>query len=127
MEKKRKIWWKLYFYIVFILNLFILIGLFSSDGLFDNYYMSEIIFELFELLLLFIGVIGLFGFVYLKQIFYKDFWIFIFILSIIDLIGSTILHSQIKEFIWVYILILPFYIGLYKYSFKMDELWSKNG
>lgn len=127
MVEKRSIWWKIYFYVFLVFSLVLIIAIFTVDGIYDNYYKSEIIYEVFQIVLYIISFLGLYGFIYIKKIFYKDFWIFILTISIIDNIGSLFLDSQVKETLWVLIIFIPFYIALYKYSFNMNELWSKNG
>ncbi|RYA23120.1 hypothetical protein CRU96_09600 [Malaciobacter halophilus] len=128
MEKKRSVWWKIYFYIFSgLILLYMYILLFESNEIFNGLYKSEVFYLIFEFVLFLFSFIGLFGYVYQKKIFYKDFWIFIFVLLLVDNIGSLLLESQIKEYIWFYIIFIPLYIALYKYSFKMNELWSENG
>lgn len=127
MIEKRSIWWRIYFYIFLGLTLFYMyILLFDNNEIFDGLYKSEVFYEIFEFVLFLVSFIGLYGFVYRKRIFYKDFWIFIFILSIIDVIGSLLIEPQEID-TWIYILFIPFYIALYKYAFKMNDLWSENG
>ena len=127
MVEKRSIWWRIYFYVFLAFDIFLLYMLFiSNEEIFSGLYKSEIFYQIFQFIIFFISFIGLFGYVYLKKIFYKDFWIFIFILSIIDVIGSILLEPQEID-TWIYILFIPFYIALYKYAFKMNDLWSENG
>ncbi|MDD2887625.1 MAG: hypothetical protein PHY66_08150 [Aliarcobacter sp.] len=127
MIEKRSIWWKIYFYIFLGLTLFYTyILLFDNNEIFDGLYKSEVFYEIFEFVLFLVSFIGLYGFVYRKKIFYKDFWIFIFILSIIDTVGYSLLEWQEAD-IWFFIICIPFYIALYKYAFKMNDLWSENG
>lgn len=127
MVEKRSIWWRIYFYVFLVFDIFLLYMLFISDEeIFSGLYKSEVFYEIFEFVLFLISFIGLYGFVYRKKIFYKDFWIFIFILSIIDTVGYSLLEWQ-KAYIWVYIISIPFYIALYNYTFKMNDLWSENG
>lgn len=128
MEEKRSVWWKIYFYILFILNVALIFGFFIADELYVNYYKSEIIYEILQYILYFTSYVGLYGFIYQKRIFFKDFWIFIFVVSLIDLIGLILLQEpEVKEYGWAYIIYIPLYLALYKYAFKMNELWSKNG
>lgn len=91
-----------------------------------DYINLKFFYEISEFVLVLVSFIGLYGFVYRKRIFYKDFWIFIFILSIIDIVGSSLLEWQ-ESYIWIYVICIPFYIALYKYAFKMNDLWSENG
>lgn len=127
MVEKRSIWWKIYFYIFLVFNLVIFGAFFTLDGVYDGFYKSEIIYEIFEIVLYIVSFVGLFGFIFMKKIFYKDFWIFIFVLSIVDSVGSILVDPSIKNIWWVYIIYIPLYLALYKYAFKMNKLWSENG
>jgi len=128
LEEKCSVWWKIYFYIFSgLILLYMYILLFESNEIFNGLYKSEVFYQIFGFVLSLFSFIGLFGYVYQKKIFYKDFWIFIFVLLLVDNIGSLLVESQIKEYIWFYIIFIPLYIALYKYSFKMNELWSENG
>lgn len=127
MVERQSIWWRIYFYIFLVFNIFLLYILFTnSKEMFSGLYKSEVFYEISEFVLVLVSFIGLYGFVYRKRIFYKDFWIFIFILSIIDIVGSSLLEWQ-ESYIWIYVICIPFYIALYKYAFKMNDLWSENG
>lgn len=127
MVERQSIWWRIYFYIFLVFNIFLLYILFTnSKEMFSGLYKSEVFYEISEFVLVLVSFIGLYGFVYRKRIFYKDFWIFIFILSIIDIVGSSLLEWQ-ESYIWIYVICIPFYIALYKYAFKMNDLWNENG
>ena len=90
--------------------------------------------DVYNLFIIIIGItslLGIRGYIYEKRYFSKDIWVFIFSILLIYSIGTLIfefntIFVQDIVYIGLIILSLPWFFALYKYTFKMDELWSTN-
>ena len=132
---KKSFLWKLYFWIITILYIYLL-GLVCLEG---SELLSENLFsDVYNLFIIIIGItslLGIRGYIYEKRYFSKDIWVFIFSISLIDFIGTLIFEFNtifvqniiyVGVYICIIILFLPCFFALYKYTFKMNELWSTN-
>lgn len=85
-----------------------------------------------SILITWVGIVGLFGFAYKKVIGGQNFWKKWFIFTLVLDISYTVYDSYPEGFaiedIWydiiAYSLILPYYIALYLYGYKSEELWN---
>ncbi len=131
---KISILWKIYYWSVLICVIgMVAMAIFGDEVFFVGNIFSKI-YDFTFVIIFMISIMGLRGYIYQKRYFSKDIWIFIFSLILIDFIGNLIygfksillfplsyvlLYSTI-----IFLLVLPFYYALYKYTFKMNEMWS---
>jgi len=125
--KKR---WKVFFWLVFVLEIFSIISFFTDAELNIYEAVAELIFYSFVL-------IGLYGFAYKKRIFKAMLWrIFIPLLLVYDIYSIATVEfgptEDKNEFIilaiFTAVIIIPLmlfqYMALIKYAFKSTDLWK---
>lgn len=125
--KKISLFWEIYFWIVFlgfitILGI-VLIGDFES---FENPFTKT--YEVFFTIAAIVSILGIRGYIYKKRYFSKDVWVFLFSVMIVDFIGNLIfdfdyIYLENIQYFMGYIFLIPWYFALYKYTFKMEEVW----
>lgn len=141
MEEKCSVWWKIYFYIIILINI-LLLGAFIIDGDFLGIFLLENIFGtiymIFIFILYLISIVGFYCFIYIKRLFFKEFWQYLFFILLIDFIGDSILNfnSMINNIetkwdivFWIILIIMTFFyfLALYKYAFKLsDSFWRQD-
>lgn len=134
MKEKRSILWKIYFYIFLVFNVIGLdVFVNTYENMYEKYYMSEVLYEVFSLGVYLISILAVWGFIYKKRVFYKEFWVYVFFIMLIQWLGTSILGYseeaiEINEFIVMAIGVITifYFVSLYKYTFKMNELWREN-
>lgn len=92
----------------------------------DNLYTKS--YEIFFTISAIISILGIRGYIYKKRYFSKDIWIFLFSVMMIDFIGNLIfdfdyVYLENIQYFMFYIFLIPWYFALYKYTFKMEEVW----
>ncbi|WP_375088444.1 hypothetical protein ACDZ29_19890 [Peribacillus sp. RS7] len=79
-----------------------------------------------------VSTTGLFGYVYNKQLLSKSFWKFVFIITVIEVLAYTMLDvlndpelgvgGMIFVTAFTLIIMYPFFLGLYRYGFRKQNL-----
>ena len=125
--RKISLFWEIYFWIVF-LGFITLLGvvLIGDFNFFENPFTKT--YEVFFAITAIISILGIRGYIYKKRYFSKDIWIFLFSVMIVDFIGNMIfdfdyIYFENLKYFMVYLFLIPWYFALYKYTFKMEEVW----
>ena len=150
---KRKIGWKLFFWLhaIMLLALFCILAfqlymLVSLDTSGSHKEIYDSIKEAFSLdwketllsyPLMVITTIGLYGFAYDKKIFFRKLWLYVLALYIIDtlydILTIDLTGSEPNEMFFFFVAIMPLvltlyileFLFLYKYSLKSPEIWEQ--
>ncbi len=94
---------------------------------FGDKHMFSTLYELVFVFIFFVSLVGLRGFIYNKKYFTKELWTFIFMVILVNYIGTKIYGFNDHERIWQILeafITIPILYALYKYTFKMNYLWS---
>lgn len=125
--RKISLFWEIYFWIVF-LGFITLLGvvLIRDFNFFENPFTKT--YEVFFAITAIISILGIRGYIYKKRYFSKDIWIFLFSVMIVDFIGNMIfdfdyIYFENLKYFMGYLFLIPWYFALYKYTFKMEEVW----
>jgi hypothetical protein len=127
--------WKVFFWVVFFLEVLSLVSLFVDPE-------ESILSIIFELIIYGSIIIGIFGFAYDKKIFFIQFWIllipaaFIYDIYIFTTGDWGLEDLAIESIFEMYLvfggmlaIILPLmffqYLALYKYCFKSPQIWDQ--
>ena len=123
----RKGWaWKLYF--VFVVLLLIL-SMFVYAAM-ENTGVADIVSNILAVP----ATIGFFGYVFTKKIYIRQFWLANFWVQVIwgvayyfltdvDLRGGMDEQSFIISQIVIWVLFLPYYVALYRYGSRNNQMW----
>ncbi|MFJ7469224.1 hypothetical protein ACIQWI_11735 [Peribacillus frigoritolerans] len=114
--------WKIYFWLIIAI---------SIASMFVKSVHGPVI-ETTDTVISIISTIGLFGYVYNKQMLSKSFWKFVFIITVIEVLTYTMLdvlndpELGVGGMIFVtgftLIILYPFFLGLYRYGFRKQNL-----
>ncbi|MFE4898700.1 hypothetical protein [Peribacillus butanolivorans] len=114
--------WKIYFWLIIAI---------SIASMFVEAVHGPVI-ETTDTVISIISTIGLFGYVYNKQLLSKSFWKFVFIITIIEVLAYTMLDvlndselgvgGMIFVTAFTLIIMYPFFLGLYRYGFRKENL-----
>lgn len=121
------LFWEIYFWIVFLCFITILgVVLITDFNFLQNPFTK--IYEVFFAITAIVSILGIRGYIYKKKYFSKDIWIFLFSVMIVDFIGNMIfdfdyIYLENIQYFLGYIFLIPWYFALYKYTFKMEEVW----
>ena len=135
-EKKTSgIVWKIYYWLMILLSIVIVGGLVAVEIIepetlnaqFSDKHILSTLYNVIFALMFFVSLVGLRGFIYDKKYFTKEFWTFIFMVILVDYIGNKIYGyndpERIGQILEAFITV-PILYALYKYTFKMNYLWS---
>jgi hypothetical protein len=114
--------WKIYFWLIIAI---------SIASMFVEAVHGPVI-ETTDTVISIISTIGLFGYVYNKQWLSKSFWKFVFIITVIEVLAYTMLEvlndpelgvgGMIFVTAFTLIIMYPFFLGLYRYGFRKQNL-----
>ncbi|WP_458352728.1 hypothetical protein [Peribacillus frigoritolerans] len=114
--------WKIYFWLIIAI---------SIASMFVESVHGPVI-ETTDTVISIISTIGLFGYVYNKQLLSKSFWKFAFIITVIEVLTYTMLDvlndpelgvgGMIFVTAFTLIIMYPFFLGLYRYGFRKQNL-----
>ncbi|MGE7608976.1 hypothetical protein ACQKML_20425 [Peribacillus frigoritolerans] len=114
--------WKIYFWLIIAI---------SIASMFVESVHGPVI-ETTDTVISIISTIGLFGYVYNKQLLSKSFWKFVFIITVIEVLTYTMLDvlndpelgvgGMIFVTVFTLIIMFPFFLGLYRYGFRKQNL-----
>ncbi|MFJ7365673.1 hypothetical protein ACIQWQ_16375 [Peribacillus frigoritolerans] len=114
--------WKIYFWLIIAI---------SIASMFVESVHGPVI-ETTDTVISIISTIGLFGYVYNKQLLSKSFWKFVFIITVIEVLTYTMLDvlndpelgvgGMIFVTAFTLIIMYPFFLGLYRYGFRKQNL-----
>jgi hypothetical protein len=126
---KTSIFWEIYFWFMLILFIGILGFTILNDDiiLVGNKYSK--MYDILFLIIMVVSVFGIRGYVYKKRYFFRELWIFFFFLILVDAINYLFFEYNyifIKNMSYLAfsIILFPWYFALYKYTFRMNELWG---
>ncbi len=126
---KKSVFWEVYFWCIFI-SFIGLLGFIVSDDedlfLTNNY---SRMFDIFFLMVIIVSSFGIRGYRYEKKYFSKEIWIFFFFLILVDSINYLFFEYSYfflknTSYLFFSIVLFPWYFALYKYTFRMNELWG---
>lgn len=125
-EVKRKTIWKVFFWLILILEVLSLIDIaFDPNKPVNDLLIEAVIYSAI--------LMGLFGYAYSKRIFNKLFWKFVFPIGIAydlyDFYGVAEWDWSFSSIDIVFaIIVFPLmyfqYLALYRYGFKSEEIWG---
>jgi hypothetical protein len=144
----RQIFWGLYFFIFFLLNLYNIADFFSPESahhlyfqilyLFDTRLILNYILTFIQINLTLIHLIGLALFIHRTPLFNQKTWQYLFLLRIVfDIVGHpygvqyliSLYHQSpsicLSAFIFICSFYVPSYIASYHYAFK-DGIFNKS-
>ena len=118
--------WKIYAWLISIL--FVTANI--SDPEISNISDIEILRKIISIIL----ILGVFCFAYRKVLFSQQFWKILFVVAVIDELWGVVEYKSefelsvvlVISFILTYGILLPSFIAVYRYAFKLDELWAEN-
>ena len=126
---KKIVLWEVYFWFIFICFISVLGFLVfdEEDILLTNNYSR--MFDIFFLMVIIVSSFGIRGYTYKKKYFSKEIWIFFFFLILVDSINYLFFEYNYvflknTSYLFFSIVLFPWYFALYKYTFKMNELWG---
>ena len=141
-NKLKKIKWKVFFYLIFVFNIFsisLIVGYLGVDNI-NKFFLLMLVIDLITTSVL---LISLYAFCWHKKIVNQKFWKIIFILFlIIEFIGLFInqdlsnkelskisvdmasASNPIVDIVVYMIFAVPMFIALYLYVFKSPNIWK---
>lgn len=126
---KKSVFWEVYFWCIFIsfIGLLGFIVLDDEDLFLTNNYSR--MFDIFFLMVIIVSSFGIRGYRYEKKYFSKEIWIFFFFLILVDSINYLFFEYSYfflknTSYLFFSIVLFPWYFALYKYTFRMNELWG---
>lgn len=126
---KTGVFWEVYFWFIFscFVCIFGLIVFNDEEVFLMNNYSK--MFDIFFVIVVIISSFGIRGYRYKKKYFSKEIWIFFFFLILVDSINYLFFEYDYfflknMSYLFFSILLFPWYFALYKYTFKMNELWG---
>ncbi len=126
---KKMLWWKIFFWLLVLLQISTFIGIFSGSDALTWDVIGEMVIYIFV-------IAGVFGFAYRQALFTEWFWrCLVPVAALWDmfLIGQSVTGAWNKEhsFVGVIIIAVVFgplmsfqYFALYKYAFRSNYLWA---
>jgi hypothetical protein len=126
---KKSIFWEVYFWCIFISFIGVLgfIILNDEDVFLTNNYSR--MFDIFFLMVIIVSSFGIRGYRHEKKYFSKEIWIFFFFLILVDSINYLFFEYSYfflknTSYLFFSIVLFPWYFALYRYTFRMNELWG---
>ncbi|MDD2896533.1 MAG: hypothetical protein PHG81_11020 [Aliarcobacter sp.] len=126
---KKSVFWEVYFWFIIICFVGALgfLVLNEEDVFLTNNYSR--MFDVFFLIVIIISSLGIRGYRHEKKYFSKEIWIFFFFLILVDSINYLFFEYNyffLKNisYLSLSVILFPWYFALYKYTFKMNELWG---
>lgn len=126
---KKSFFWEIYFWFIFFCFIGVLGYMFlnEEDIFLTNNYSK--MFDIFFLIVIIISSLGIRGYRYEKRYFSKEIWIFFFFLILVDSINYLFFEYNYfflknMSYLSLGVIFFPWYFALYKYTFRMNELWG---
>lgn len=126
---KTLVFWELYFWIMLTCFICILgFTVLNEDAVLVGNIYSKM-YDILFLMIIIISLLGIRGYINKKKYFFKELWIFFFFLILVDATNylffeyNYVFFKNVNYLIFSVIL-FPWYFALYKYTFKMNELWG---
>lgn len=134
-ENSIKKVWKIYYWSMILLSILIVgaligVGIIEPEmftAQFSDKHIFSTLYEVIFTLIFFVSLVGLKGFIYDKKYFTKELWTFIFMMILVNYIGNKIYDYNDHERLWQILeafMTVPILYAIYKYTFKMNYLWS---
>jgi hypothetical protein len=126
---KAIVFWELYFWVMLTCFICILgFTVLNEDAVLVGNIYSKM-YDILFLMIIIISLLGIRGYINKKKYFFKELWIFFFFLILVDATNylffeyNYIFLKNVNYLVFSVIL-FPWFFALYKYSFKMNELWG---
>jgi hypothetical protein len=129
LMNKTNIFWEVYFWVMLLCFIFIFgFTVLNEDSILIGNKYSKM-YDISFLMIIIISLLGIRGYINKKKYFFKELWIFFFFLILVDATNylffeyNYIFLKNVNYLVFSVIL-FPWFFALYKYSFKMNELWG---
>ena len=126
---KTNVFWEVYFWLMLICFIFIFgFTILNEDSILIGNMYSKM-YDILFLLIIIISLFGIRGYINKKRYFFRELWIFFFFLILVDstnylLFEYNFILLKNVSYLAFSVIFFPWFFALYKYTFKMNELWG---
>ncbi|QKF67258.1 putative membrane protein [Arcobacter venerupis] len=126
---KTIVFWELYFWVMLTCFICILgFTVLNEDAVLVGNIYSKM-YDILFLMIIIISLFGIRGYINKKKYFFKELWIFFFFLILVDATNYLFFEYNYiflknVNYLAFSVILFPWYFALYKYTFKMNELWG---